>query len=136
MTDAQLALLVSASSATVALLSVTWTIGWSVWQYRRLHRPRVTVLAANALPTYGPRGAGEWCVSVTVVNDGAVAITLTGLKFVVRNDRQRRGLFPRQWAHTEPQSLPVKLTPGDRWLGLTEQKALSETLREQFGDRG
>jgi hypothetical protein len=36
------------------------------------------VLVANALPTFGARGTGEWCVGVTVVNDDSVVVTLTG----------------------------------------------------------
>jgi hypothetical protein len=74
-------------------------------------------------------------VGVTVVNDGAVAVTLATLKFVVRNDAKRRGIFPTQWGQTQPHSLPVKLTPGDQWRGFTENQALTATLREHFGNR-
>lgn len=134
MTDAQLALIISTVSATVALLSVSWTICWSVWQYRRLHRPRLTVLATDAWPT-GPSGIGPSCVNISVVNDGAIAVTLTSLKLVVRKDPKKRGLVPLHWLHFEPQPLPVKLTPGDRWSGLTELQPLVATLVEQFGQR-
>lgn len=133
MTDAQLALIISVGSAGLALVSFVWTIGWSVWQHRRLNRPRLTVRAADALPV-GPGGAGASCISVTVVNDGAVAVTVTTLKFGVRDDARRRGIFP-PWVHAEPQPLPVKLGPGDRWTGLTELKALASTLVENFGQR-
>jgi hypothetical protein len=134
MTDAQLALTISAASATIAVMSCTWTICWSVWQHRRLHSPRLTVLPANALPV-APGRAGEWCVSVTVVNDGGIAITLTSLKFVVRNDRRKRGFFPTVWVHTDPHPMPVKLTPGDKWTGLTELKSLQAVLIENFPAR-
>jgi hypothetical protein len=133
MTDAKLALIISVGSAGLALVSFVWTIGWSVWQHRRLNHPRLTVLATNALPV-GPGGAGEWCISVTVVNDGAVAVTVTTLKFVVRGDASRRGLFP-PWVNEEPQPLPVKLAPGDRWTGLADLKSLVSTLVENFGQR-
>ena len=135
MTDSQLALIVAAGSAAVAVVSFLWTIGWSVWQHRQLHHPRLTVCAANALPAFGPHGVGEWCVSVTVVNDGGVAVTITSLKCVVRNDAKRRGIFPTKWVHSEPHLLPIKLTPGDRWSGLTEQEPLVEILRQHFGER-
>jgi hypothetical protein len=134
MTDVQLALIVSAASAAVAVVSFVWTIGWSIWQHRQLYQPRLTVLAANALPV-GPQGAGEWCVKVTVVNDGGVAITLTTVKFMVRSDPHRRGVFPTFWVHTEPHPLPLKLTPGDRWTGLTERREIHALLRENFGER-
>jgi hypothetical protein len=134
MTDAQLALIVSGASAMVAVASFVWTIGWSVWQHRRLHHPRVTVLAADALPVW-PGGSGEWCVSVTIVNDGAVAVTITSVKFVVRDDTKRRGLFPTQWVRTDPQPLPIKLTPGDKWTGLADHASIASTLRDNFGHR-
>src|SRR5262245_31629593 len=135
MTDSQLALILSASSATVALMSFTWSIGWSVWQFRRLHRPRLTVLVTNALPMPRFGGVGPWCVGVTIVNDGAIAVTLTSLKFVVRDDVQRQGLFPMTWVNCDPTALPLKLMPGERWNGLTERHLLIETLHEHFGDR-
>ncbi|HVL69285.1 MAG TPA: hypothetical protein VM364_18655 [Vicinamibacterales bacterium] len=134
MTDSQVALLVSGGAVVISLLSFFWTIGWSIWQHRRLHHPRLTVIATHSLPTF-PGGTGEWCVGVTVVNDGAVAVTLTSLKFMVRNDPKKQGIFPTTWIHVEPQRIPVKLTPGDRWTGLTEMKPLAVTLQEHFGPR-
>jgi hypothetical protein len=134
MTDGQLALVISAASATVTLTSLFWTIVWSVWQYRRLHRPRLRVLPTNALPA-GPAGAGEWCVGITVVNDGGIPVTLSGVKIMVRDDRDRRGLFPLHWVHLQPQPLPLTLGAGERWSGLAERQPLLVALREHFGQR-
>ena len=135
MTDAQLALILSAAATVIALLSFFWTIGWSIWQHRRLHKPRVTVIANNAFPAVPGRPLGEWCVGITAVNDGAIPVTLTSLKFLLRDDPKNRGLFPLAWLHVEPQHIPIKLAPGERWSGLTELKPLAETLREHFGER-
>jgi hypothetical protein len=132
MSDAQLALILSGASFVVALASILWTIGWSIWQHRRLYHPRLTVLAASALPVW-PGGAGEWCVSVTVVNDGAIAVTVTSVKFVVRDDAKRRGIFPTQWVRLEPQNLPIKLEPGEKWSGLTDLASMRSVLHEHFG---
>ena len=134
MTDAQLAIAISAASATVALTSLFWTISWSIWQFRRLHRPRLTVIATKAMPV-GPTGAGAWCVSVTVVNDGGMAVTLTSLKFVFRKDAKRQGLFPTFPYYAEPHALPIKLAPGERWTGLIPNRPVAAALIEQFGQR-
>lgn len=134
MTDNQIALILSAASATVAVISFVWTIFWSIWQHRRLHQPRLTVIATNALPV-APGITGEWCIGVTVVNDGGVAVTLTSIKFMVRNDAERRGLFPPTWNACQPHQKPIKLAPGERWAGLTDLAAMRHVLRETFGQR-
>ena len=129
MTDSQLALVMSGVSIAVAVLTLLWTATWSIWIYRKTHRPAMRVRAGRALAATND-GVVE-LVSVAVANIGAVPVTLTTLAFRVEEEKERRQVVPRVWLQTP--FLPYRMDMG----GLAqaphvERQGIRQTLAKVF----
>jgi hypothetical protein len=73
------ALIVAVAAATVSLVSLVWTIGWSIYTHRRATRPAITVRGSWGLTLYHA-GPGDEVISVTATNTGPVPVELTSAK--------------------------------------------------------
>lgn len=129
MTDSQVALVLSGVSIAVAVLSLLWSAAWSIWLYRKTHRPALRVQAAGGLAATSD-GVLE-LVSVAVANTGTVPLTLTSLAFRVCDDKERRQVVPREWLHAP--FLPCRLDVGAlAQAPHAEREGIRRTLAEAF----
>jgi hypothetical protein len=148
---------VSVIGVTVGLLSLTWGICWAVWSYRRLHKPRLTVVPAPLIlfggedVTFKPKGfrkrvkvkgLQQRCVGVRVYNIGPTAVTIdhleafqyqTGKSFLRRIKLKHLPLLNCWLAVQEDEFLPKVLKPGDMWSGLCDYSWLTTNLKITSG---
>ena len=126
MTEAQVALVLSAIAIAVAVLTSLWSAGWAIWFYRRTHRPKLRVTASPALAGTHDDTVVE-LLSVVIANNGPVPLTLTNLAFRILGDSQDRQLLPREWLHSS--FLPKRLDVGELIQApYVERQSLRSTL--------
>jgi hypothetical protein len=142
----------------VAVLSLSWGIGWAVWNYHRIHRPRLIIVPQPAILFGGPglkfkplgskksvqvkpEGLQQWCVGIRVNNIGPSVITIDHIEAsLVQQDRkfkfkQKRVPLLHCWvAVQEDEQLPKVLKPGELWSGLCDYHWLVDRMKETFGD--
>ena len=117
------ALIVAVVAATVALLSFVWTIGWSVWQHRRLANPHVKLQAFFAILPNRPGFNG---LSLTATNVGHVTVTITSARIVVAGVKRHLALVT--WTLQTPGPLPIVLEPGRAWDGIVDADEIQRGL--------
>ena len=127
------------SSCVVALVAIAisgltllWTIIWSISQRRLATRPRLTVRSAWAFLTSGP-DAGPLCIQTTATNTGLAPVTVDSSTLLVRGQRDSR-VAPLEWVF-QSGPLPMRLEPGDRWMGMAHAESVKRTLDHQLGAR-
>jgi hypothetical protein len=125
------ALIVAVAAATVSLVSFGWTIGWSIWQHRRLTVPRVHVSAGRALFTRLPNLPA---LQIDATNVGTVGVTLSNTFIRVKGHTDAG--FPTQFLHQEPGPLPLKLETGERWLAILEWDLVRDAANRIAGHQG
>ena len=82
----------AAISASISVLALMWTVGWSVWLYKQTQKPRVKVVLFPAMTINLPP---VWIIYATVVNTGFVPITIQNV--VLQVGGERATLLPREW---------------------------------------
>jgi hypothetical protein len=106
------ALIVAIVAAMLSLISLGWTIAWSIWQHRQVTRGRLYVRASMAFDV--GRDAHVFAISVT--NNGVVPVTIAGLSAYVPGAQEHLVFF--DFLQQAPSPLPCVLQPGERWQAL------------------
>ena len=128
MTDAQLALVLSGFSIAVAMLTFLWSVGWSIWLYRKTYHPKLRVTAVQALA--GTLDGTIELISVAIANTGSVPVTLTSVAFRIVDDRNQQ-LLPKEWL--EASFVPKRLEVGGHFQApYSERDNLRKTLAKAF----
>ncbi len=110
------ALIVAIAAATVALLSFAWSVGWSVWQHRRLTRPEVKVRGHfGVIPGLLQ---GETIFGIGAANVGQVPVTLNGVSATAKGAASQLTLVA--FKVQAPSPLPLTLGPGEKWDGMVD----------------
>jgi hypothetical protein len=111
----------SIAAVAISLLSVGWSIGWSIFQHWRTTRGRLYVKAAFATTSVNPV-----VVAVTVTNAGLVPLTVTSIEGYVEGVTGKR-LVLTYWRY-QSKPLSVVLTPGESWSGHHDVDILRDTV--------
>jgi hypothetical protein len=129
----------STSNIVIPVLALAWTIGWSIYCYRRANKPRISTRAAYSFPVYdlpdGRKELGPTAVSLTVTNTGPHAITISSAKFLVKGSPKGVSVVPLDWMTQAPRELPVCLQPGDHWMGLAHAGSVKASIDHNLGPR-
>jgi hypothetical protein len=120
------ALIVAVVAVTISLLSLAWTVGWSIYTHRRTTRPAVTVRGTWAFPVSDSGPGDEILIDVTATNTGLVPVELTSAKFEVRGVSENVVLLNSRLQTPSP--LPIRLEAGGYWTGYAGVRELGETL--------
>jgi hypothetical protein len=123
------ALVVSVVAATIAVLAFGWSIGWSVWQHRRMTAPQALVEGRFAVLATEPI---QTVFGITVVNEGLVPFSVTGVFAELEGASQFLGLV--RFVMQSPRDLPTVLTPGESWSGFVEAEDFRSGMAE-LGER-
>jgi hypothetical protein len=117
-----LALVVAIVAVTVSLLSFAWTIGWSIYQHRKVTRGQLHV--STDLEFMKRLGAIGFFVTVT--NQGVVPVTVASVYVEVANPT--RSVFIREWIAESPGPLDQLLQPGALWFGFADRAGVERQL--------
>jgi hypothetical protein len=79
-----------------------------------------------AIAAFGPY------TGMTATNTGLVPVTVTSTRLEIKD--RNEALFPVDWVHQEP-TLPARVEPGSRWLGLVDVGGVEASLRDSTGGR-
>ena len=124
------ALAISGLSLAIAFVSLSWTIAWSIWLYRRSNRPSLRVVSEFGFLQVS--GLALDVITTSVTNVGQVPVTIRGIALRVKNDRKRQQLIPYEWLHA---SLPVKLETGEHWdAPMIQRENFVKHLQESFSE--
>ncbi len=114
----------------------TLVFAWDIYKWKTTG-PRLVVRAVPNMQELGDPEEKK-LISVEVTNRGDRPTTLTHLAFygypswlskAVRRRNKKVGIVPRPGGG---QGLPFVLAPGERWLGLAEQKAITDYHQEPY----
>jgi hypothetical protein len=123
----------------ISAAALIWSVGWSIYCYRRANRPRVSARAAWSFPVYdsldGGSRLGDATVSLTATNTGPLPVTVSGVKFIVRGGPRGTSFVPLDWVAQSPSPLPVVLQPGDHWTGLAHAGSVKASIDRNLGPR-
>ena len=123
----------------ISAAALLWTVGWSIYCYRRAHSPRISARAAWSFPVYdlpdGRTRLGDATVSLTATNTGPQAVTISSWKFIIRGGPKGTSVVPVEWVTQTPCGLPVRLQPGEHWMGLVHAGSVKESIDRNLGPR-
>jgi hypothetical protein len=123
----------------ISAAALVWTVGWSIYCYRRANKPRVSTRAAQSFPVYdlpdGGKQLGDATISLTATNTGPQAVTISSVKFIVRGGPKGAAVVPLDWVAETPRELPVRLQPGDHWIGLAHARSVKASIDSHLGPR-
>jgi hypothetical protein len=114
-------LVVAVVAAVVSLLSFAWTIGWSVWQHRRLTEPRLKVTSGFAVLAGRPSA-----FSVAAVNVGQVPVTIASVEAEGKDAERRVAFFNFMFQSNGP--LPITLAPGQSGEGFLDAQEVRDAV--------
>lgn len=126
------ATILAAIAIGISLLTLGWTIFWSIYTHRRTTEARLTVTSSFSIPVYDEH-LGNAAIDITATNTGAVTITVTGAQLRIKGKKQT--LAPFEWVVQTPSSLPLVLEPGKHWSGLVDASSIVASLDERYGPR-
>ncbi len=129
-TNARVTTGLAIAAIAISVLTLAWTIYWSIYTHRARTRPTLHVEGAYALPVYGNQ-LGEQGLSITVTNTGQVPVTVRSARFRIRGKTGM--LAPINWVYEEPVPLPAMLSPGEHWEGHASLASMQASLLNQYG---
>ena len=114
----------------LSLAAFLWTVGWSLWLYRRSSRPRLIARARLAVTSY-PTGNPQQCLSLEATNSGSIPVTLNSV--VIEIEGRGETILVTHWLHQHP-DLPARLDPGAGvWTGFADLDDLRRHLTDALG---
>jgi hypothetical protein len=130
-----LELTLAVAAIVISALTFLWTVGWSVYTYRRATRPSLTVQATWGAAVLGGQ-VSNMAFNITATNTGQAAVALTSAKLLIREAPKGTSVAPIDWIVQTPASLPIRLEPGGHWNGLLDAASVKATLDRHQGHRG
>ena len=114
----------------VSILTLLWSVGWSIWLYRTTHHPKLRVTACLTLAATHDDTI-ENLISVAIANTGSLPVTITSLAFRIVGDRKKQQLLPTVWL--QPSVLPKPLEVGGYFQApYSDREELRKTLADAF----
>jgi len=100
----------------ISAVTLTWTVGWSVYTHRRATKPSIVLGAAWAYPVYDMPGGGTHVgtrtIDATATNTGQATVTLASCKVLIRGKPKTDSIAPMAWVVQSPGPLWQVRNPG------------------------
>lgn len=121
-----MALVISLIALGVSLVSLFWTIGWSIWQHSHLTQPDLTIRAGFAVAGLPGRDVEDF-FAISVTNTSPTPTTISSIAASVAGGTNWIALV--RWAY-QNRTMPAKLGTNERWDGFFEPRELHQALSE------